>query len=68
MIIDPMKNDLDVSQLKINEGLHVSDLKISPKVEVLSNKDDMIAQVTPPTKEEEVAQPVLTPDLTLQTV
>ena len=58
----PDKFEIDVSQLKINEGLHVSDIKVSAKIEILSNPDEMIAQVTPPTKEEEVAQPVLTPE------
>jgi large subunit ribosomal protein L25 len=58
----PDKFEVDVSQLKINESLQVSDIKVSKKIEVLSNLEEMIAQVSPPTKEEEVAPPILTPE------
>ncbi|MBU0671428.1 MAG: 50S ribosomal protein L25 [Candidatus Margulisbacteria bacterium] len=58
----PDKYDVDVSALAINDSLHVSDLKISTKIEIQSNLGDMIATVSPPTKEEEVAAPVLTPE------
>jgi large subunit ribosomal protein L25 len=58
----PDKYVVDVSALGINDGLHVSDLKISKNVEVLVPLTEMIANVSPPTKEEEVAVPVPTPE------
>jgi len=58
----PDKFVLDVAALKINDSLHVSDIKISNKVEILIDKSEMLANVSPPTKEEEVAAPVLTPE------
>lgn len=57
----PDKYDVDVSTLAINDSLHVSDLKVSKKIEILSPPEDMIANVSPPTKEEEVV-PTLTPE------
>lgn len=60
----PDKFEIDVSELKINESLHISDLKVSKKVELLIAGTEMIATVSPPTKEEEVvvAAPELTPE------
>lgn len=58
----PDKFVLDVSALKINDSLHVSDIKVSKKVEILISKSEMLANVSPPTKEEEVAPPVPTPE------
>jgi large subunit ribosomal protein L25 len=58
----PDKFEIDVSALKINESLHVSDLEVSKKVEILALQTEMIATVSPPTKEEEVAPPPLTPE------
>lgn len=58
----PDKFEIDVSALEINNSLHVSDLKISKKVEVLVPLEEMIANVSPPTKEEEVVPPPLTPE------
>ncbi len=57
----PDKFEIDVSALKINESLHVSDLKVIKKVEVLANQEEMVATVSPPTKEEE-EPPALTPE------
>ena len=58
----PDKFEIDVSALNIGDSLHVSDLKIAKKVEVLAPATEMIANVSPPTKEEEVAPPVPTPE------
>ena len=51
----PEKYELDVSSLKINDTLHVSDLKAAKGVEFLTPETDMLAKVAPPTKEEELA-------------
>ena len=56
----PDKFTIDVSSLKINDSLHVSNLIISKKVEMLSTAAEMIATVSPPTKEEEVAPAAVT--------
>jgi large subunit ribosomal protein L25 len=58
----PDKFVLNVAELKINESLHVSDIKVSKKVEILVPETEMLANVSPPTKEEEVAPPPLTPE------
>jgi len=58
----PDRFEIDVSALEINHSLHVSDLKISKKVEVLVLPEEMVATVSPPTKEEEVVPPPLTPE------
>lgn len=58
----PDKFEIDVSALEIGHSFHVSDLKISKKVEILGSLTEMIANVSPPTKEEEVAAPVPTPE------
>ncbi len=58
----PDKFEIEVSALEINNSLHVSDLKISKKIEVLVPLEEMVANVSPPTKEEEVAPPPLTPE------
>ncbi|MBI5399144.1 50S ribosomal protein L25 [Candidatus Saganbacteria bacterium] len=51
----PDKFEIDVAQLAINTSLHVSDLKAAQEIEVLSDPAEMIANVSPPTKEEEAA-------------
>ena len=58
----PDKFEIDVSALKIGDSLHVSDLKISKKVEIQVPAEEMIATVSPPTKEEVVAPPPPTPE------
>jgi large subunit ribosomal protein L25 len=50
----PDKFTIDVAALKINDSLHVSDLKVSDKITILSPAAEMIATVSAPTKEEEV--------------
>ncbi len=54
----PDKFVVDVKELKINESIHVSDLKVSAKVEFLVEPTEMIATVSPPTKEEEIVPAV----------
>ncbi|MFC1540516.1 50S ribosomal protein L25 [Candidatus Margulisiibacteriota bacterium] len=58
----PDKYEVDVSALEINQSLHVSDLKVSKNVEILALPGEMIATVSPPTKEEEVVPAPLTPE------
>ncbi|MFA4844459.1 MAG: 50S ribosomal protein L25 [Candidatus Margulisiibacteriota bacterium] len=57
----PDKFLIDVSALNINDSLHVSDLAITAKVKVLTTPTEMIANCSPPTKEEVVAAPIPTP-------
>jgi large subunit ribosomal protein L25 len=58
----PDKLEINVSALKIGDSLHVSDLAQVAKVKILSTPSEMIANCLPPTKEEEVAAPVPTPE------
>jgi len=58
----PDKFEIDVSALKIGDSLHVSDLTKVSKVEILTTLSEMIANCSPPTKEEEVAAPIPTPE------
>ena len=47
--------DVDVTELTIGHGLHISDLKLSAGIEVLDDPHNTIATVTAPKAEEEVA-------------
>ena len=58
----PDKFVLDVTGLKINDSLQVSDLTVSKKIEIQVESTEMVANVSPPTKEEEVAPPPPTPE------
>jgi large subunit ribosomal protein L25 len=58
----PDKFEIDVSALKIGDSLHISDLKAVAKVKILTTATDMIANCSPPTKEEVVAAPIPTPE------
>ncbi|MBI5078598.1 50S ribosomal protein L25 [Candidatus Saganbacteria bacterium] len=58
----PDKFEVDVTALKIGDSLHVSDLSAVAGVEILTTPTEMIANCSPPTKEEEVAAPVPTPE------
>ena len=46
---------VDISSMKIGDTIRVADLKIPPKVKVLTEPNQVVAVVTPPAKEEEVA-------------
>ena len=51
------KIEVDVSALKTFEDLiHVGDLNITEGIKVLDDKEDVVAQVTPPRSEEELAE------------
>lgn len=51
----PDKYTLDVSSLAMNKSLNVSNLPKSDKVEILNNPEEMLAFVSPPSKDEPVA-------------
>ncbi|MBU2595658.1 50S ribosomal protein L25, partial [Patescibacteria group bacterium] len=52
-LIDEIK--IDISPLKtFDDVIKVSDLKIPPTIEVLDEKEDIVANVTPPRSEEEL--------------
>lgn len=46
--------EADVSELKIDDTILVSDLNVDPRLTVLTDGDIAVAGVSPPTKEEEV--------------
>jgi large subunit ribosomal protein L25 len=49
--------EVDISPLKLNDSLHVSDLKLFKNVEILAEQSELVVSVVPPAKEEEVAAP-----------
>ena len=51
----PGKFEVDVSSMKINDALHISDLKAPKGVEILSSLEETVVYISPPTKEEELA-------------
>jgi large subunit ribosomal protein L25 len=51
----PSHIDADVSNLLVNQALHVSDLQIGEGIEVLSPAHDVVLHVVPPRKMDEVA-------------
>jgi len=56
----PEKFEVDASNLKINESLHVSNLVVPPGIVLLhENLEDMVVMVSPPTKEEEIVPAVM---------
>lgn len=55
----PHEIEVDLSPLvDLESTIHVRDLKVDAKVEVLNDPDDLVAKVTPP-REEEVIEPVV---------
>jgi large subunit ribosomal protein L25 len=52
----PEKISIDVSHLEIGDSIHVRDVKI-PNVVIKASPDEVLALVTHPTREEEVAKP-----------
>ena len=52
----PEKISIEVSHLEIGDSIHVRDVKI-PKVVIKASPDEVLAVVTQPTREEEVAKP-----------
>jgi large subunit ribosomal protein L25 len=49
---------IDISELSIGSNFRVSDLKVDPKIKLLSDPELVIAHVITP-KEEKVAEPVV---------
>jgi large subunit ribosomal protein L25 len=58
----PDKFEVDVSSLLIGDSFHISDLKLPARVKILTNPTEMIANCSPPTKEEVAAAPLPTPE------
>jgi large subunit ribosomal protein L25 len=52
----PEKISIDVSNLSIGDSIHVRDLSV-PNVTIKASPDEVLALVTHPTREEEVAKP-----------
>ncbi|MEW5692793.1 MAG: 50S ribosomal protein L25 [Candidatus Hydrogenedentota bacterium] len=50
----PEKIEVDISNLKINDALHIKELKFSDKIKVLHSQDETVVVVVPPAKEEEL--------------
>jgi large subunit ribosomal protein L25 len=57
----PESISVDISSLvKIGDGIHVRDIVLSDKVQILDMPDEMIVLATPPAKEE--VEEVVTPE------
>lgn len=54
----PKEIEVDVSQLKIGDSIHIKDLTFSPDVKVLNDPSAIVLSVAAPMKEEVVAAPV----------
>jgi len=52
----PDNFEADVTELEIGDSLHVRDLEVPEGVEVLTDGDEMLLSVTPPTAEEVVEE------------
>ena len=59
---------IDISILKIGNSLHVSDLKIGKEVTVVTLPTEILVTIAAPSKEEEVAAPIVAPEVTGQAV
>lgn len=51
----PQKIDLDVSNLQLNESIHVKDVPVPEGIEVLDAQDHIVVNIVQPTAEEVVA-------------
>jgi len=54
----PKEIEVDVSQLKMGEAIHIKDINFPPKVKVLNSPEAIVVSVTAPIKEEVAAPPV----------
>ena len=54
----PNHIDVDVSELQLNDSIHVRDITLPPGIEVLDDMDATICVVAPPRVEQEVVAPV----------
>jgi large subunit ribosomal protein L25 len=57
----PKHIDVDVSQLRINDSIHVRDLKLSEKIKVLTDPDALLFQVKLPVVEEKPEETAAAP-------
>lgn len=48
----PSEIEVDISNLKIGDGIHIKDIKFPQKVKVLNDPDDVVLHVVAPMKEE----------------
>ncbi len=64
----PDKFEIDVSDLKIGGGFHVSDLKPPKGITVTTLATEILVTISAPTKEEVEAAPLVAPEVTGQTV
>ena len=64
----PDKFEIDVSELKIGGGFHVSDLKPAKGVTVTTLPTEILVTISAPAKEEVEAAPLVAPEVTGQTV
>ncbi|MCX5751183.1 MAG: 50S ribosomal protein L25 [Candidatus Saganbacteria bacterium] len=53
----PEKFEINISALKLNDSLHVSDLVIPKDIVILAKLEEMIVFISPPSKEEEPVGP-----------
>lgn len=54
----PKKIEVDISNLKLKDSIHVKDLPVPDNVKILTNPDAVILSIAEPMKEEAVAAPV----------
>lgn len=54
--------EIDVTKLETGKSVHVSDLKLSEGIKVLTDMDEVVATVTVPVVEEAVVAPVAAPE------
>jgi large subunit ribosomal protein L25 len=54
----PEQVEVDVTNLKIGDSIHIKDITLAPGVKIVNNPEDMVLSVVPPAKEEVVEVPV----------
>lgn len=54
----PKEIEVDVTNLKIGDAIHVRDIKVPPGIKIFNDPDAIILSVVPPMKEEVVVAPV----------
>ena len=54
----PKELEVDVSNMKIGDSVHVKELKVPPAVKVLNEPEAIVVSVVPPVKEEMLVAPV----------
>jgi large subunit ribosomal protein L25 len=56
----PDKIDVDITNLKIGDSIHVRDLNF-PDIKILSNLDSTIVSIVPPTVQKEITEVEVAP-------